>query len=459
MRTSILIIDDDKQYINEIEFILEKDFECISASNSASGIEIIMKKHPDIILLDLMLGKENGISILKEIKKIDEGLPVIMITEYASIDTAVQAMRIGAEDYISKTPNLEELKLIIERSLKRKIDKLKTETLKEEINKSVNKIIGSGKVVREIKSQINMISKSSNTVLITGESGTGKELVARSIHEKSDRKNEIFIAVNCAALPENLIESELFGHEQGAFTGAIKKKAGKFEIASGGTIFLDEIGELKPEAQVKLMRVLQEKEFERVGGNKVIYTGARIIAATNKPLLEMVETGKFRRDLFYRLDVFPIHIEPLRNRKEDIPELIQYFLESISRELKVKTSAISEDCIAHFINYDWPGNIRELINYLTRAIILSGGKIITKEILSRQLLEYESHSNEVFNVPLKWFEMDKVRKKAAAKASRQIETIFAKKLLSQFKGNITKAAEFAGIDRTNLHRIIKRCGI
>lgn len=457
MKTSILIIDDDNQFVNEIVFLLEKDFQCYTAGNCDDGLAKIKTYQPEIVLLDLMLGDESGVDILKKIKTIEEDLPVIMITEYASVKTAIDAMRLGAEDYISKTPNLDELKIIIERSIKRKIDKLKEETLNEEIKKDFSRIVGKSKVIKEIKSKIDLIAKSSSTVLITGESGTGKELIARSIHEKSERRSEIFVAVNCAALPVNLIESELFGHEHGAFTGAIKKKLGKFEIASHGTIFLDEIGELRPEAQVKLMRVLQEKEFERVGGNKQIHTDARVIAATNKSLFEMVNSGEFRKDLYYRLDVFPIHAEPLRNRKEDIPDLVDYFATSISLEMNVKKPIFSEESMECFLAYNWPGNIRELINYITRATILSTGKTITPELLTGNLLEGSKEKFSSNEVPLKWNEMNEIRKEVAARSSREIETEFAKKLLKKFDGNVSKAADYAGIDRTTLHRIIKRC--
>ena len=459
MKTSILIVDDDKQFVKELVFMLDNDFSCFTAYDSNEALAKIKSVQPDIVLLDLMLGDESGINLLKQIKLIEDDLPIIMITEYASVNTAVDAMRSGAEDYISKTPNLGELKILVERALKKKIDKLKEQTLNEEIKKGFSRIVGSSKAVQEIKSKIDLIAKTNNTVLITGESGTGKELIARSVHEKSSRRNEIFVAVNCPALPDNLIESELFGHEQGAFTGAIKKKLGKFEIATQGTIFLDEIGDLKPNVQVKLMRVLQEKEFERVGGNKQIFTNARVIAATNQPLDELVKSGEFRKDLYYRLDVFPIHAEPLRNRKEDIPELVDYFASSISRELNVKNPGFSEESMECLIEYDWHGNIRELINYITRTIILCGGKTITPELLHHTLFGQIKEKFTVKDIPLKWEEMDKMRKEAAAQASRDIEAEFAKRLLKKFDGGVSKAADYAGMDRTNLHRIIKRCGL
>ncbi|NOX19257.1 MAG: sigma-54-dependent Fis family transcriptional regulator [Chlorobi bacterium] len=460
MKPIILLIDDDRDFLDEITLLLSSDFECVTASNEKEGIEKAQIVQPDAVLLDLMLGDDNGIETLKKIKHADKDMPVIMITEYASVDTAVKAMRLGAHNYVPKTPNIEELKIIIERAMLEKLNRNKTKLLEEELNKTYGKIIGKSDAIEDVKEKIKLIASNYHTVLITGESGVGKELAARRIHELSDRSGELFLAVNCAAIPAPLIESELFGYEKGSFTGAEKRKLGKFEAASAGTIFLDEIGELKPDAQVKLMRVIQEKEFQRVGGNKTLRTDARIIAATNKNLFACVNDGTFREDLYYRLDVFPIEIPPLRKRREDIPLLLDYFAEKISREMNLRRPVFTKESVAYFTSYDWPGNIRELRNYVTRAIILSAGKEVTPEFLSRPLLssgnEIESLTNDV---PLKWEDMDKLRKSAAEKASRKVEAEFAKKLLEKFNGNISKAAEYAGMNRTNLHKLIKRAGV
>ena len=458
MKTSLLIIDDDKQFSDELKFLLSKEHKCYSALNSKTALNLISEIHPDTILLDLMLGNESGIEILKKIKQLSDEIPVIMITEYASVDTAVEAMQFGAENYISKTPNLSELNLLIKRALQNKMSKLKENSLKEELQKEYGNIIGTSSAIKDVLNKAKLMAKNNNTVLITGESGTGKELIARQIHSQSSRAKDIFLAVNCAAIPDNLIESELFGHEQGAFTGALKKKLGKFEIASSGTIFLDEVGDLKPESQVKLMRVLQEREFERVGGNFKITTEARVIAATNRNLKEMVESGDFRQDLYFRLDVLPIHLPPLRGRMEDLPALINYFAKKISIELKIKSPKFSEESVKCFMRYNWPGNIRELINFITRALILSEGEEITPDILSQPLINIQSNINKNNSVPLKWDEMNELRRKAADEASRNIEKQFAGKLLKKFNGNVSKAAEFSGIDRTNLYRIINRTG-
>ena len=460
MKPLLLIIDDDIEFAGELTFLLESGYATSVAHNSNDGLIKIKTQHPDIVLLDLMLGSENGLEVLKTIKSIESDLPVIMITEYASVDTAVEAMKLGAENYISKTPNLDELKIIIERAIIQKLNRSKVKLLEEELYKPYSRIVGKSKAIQEIKQIVELFAQNNNTVLITGESGTGKELVARQIHKLSNKKNGLFVAINCAALPETLIESELFGHEQGAFTGAIKKKIGKFELASPGTIFLDEIAELKLQAQVKLMRVLQEKEFERVGGNKTLRTDARIIAATNRDLKKLVEEKKFREDLFYRLDVLPVYIPPLRERKEDIPELLDYLIQLISYEMNIKPPGYNNKVKELFLEYDWPGNIREMINYITRAIILGKGNEITPDLLNiPKSFQMNKLTIDFEGLPLKWVELNRLRKKVAQEAIKKIEAEFVSRLLKKFDGNITKAAEFSEVHRTNLHKIIKRTGL
>jgi len=457
MKPTLLLIDDDIEFLNDFTFLLKSYYKTEIAESSEKGLQKIQEIHPDLVLLDLMLGEESGIDVLKLIKNIDPNLPVIMITEHTSIDTAVEAMKIGAENYVAKNLNIKELNALVEKVLKSKIDREKSTVLMEEANKPYAKIIGNSLVIQEIKKRINLIAQNDFTVLITGESGTGKELAARQIHNRSKRNNEIFVPVNCGALPGNLIESELFGYEKGAFTGASKRKLGKFEIASSGTIFLDEVSELALDSQVKLMRVLQDKDFSRLGGNEIIKTDARIIAATNKNLKELMLRGKFREDLYYRLEVFPISIPPLRNRKEDIPKLIEYSLASISSELNITAPIISKKVIELFSKYDWPGNVRELNNILTRLTILKPGKEIEASLVERDLIIKESKSNVNWgNLELKWAELKNLKKAAASEASKKVEIEFVKRLLTKFNGNITKAAKYAGIDRSNLHRTIKK---
>ena len=457
MKPTLLLIDDDNEFLNDFTFLLKADYKTEIAQNSEKAMQKIQEIHPDLILLDLMLGDESGIEVLKSIKNVDPNLPVIMITEHTSIDTAVEAMKIGAENYVSKNLNIKELNALVEKVLKSRIERAKSNALMEEVNKPYSKIIGTSLAIQEVKRRINLASENDFTVLISGESGTGKELTARQIHNRSKRKNEIFVPVNCGALPENLIESELFGYEKGAFTGAVKRKLGKFEIASSGTIFLDEVSELAVESQVKLMRVLQDKEFSRLGGNETIKTNARIIAATNKNLKELMLHGNFREDLFYRLEVFPISIPTLRERKEDIPELIGYLLLAISAELNMPVPVISNKVIKQFVNYNWPGNVRELNNVLTRLAILSGGEKIEETLVERDLAVRQNQIDINWEIlELKWTELNNLKKDASAAANREVEIEFVKRLLLKFNGNITKAAKYTGINRSNLHRMIKK---
>ncbi len=458
-KPTLLMIDDDIEFTSDFLMLLEAHFNCISATNGEIGLQILKEKNIDIILLDLMFNEgPNGGEILKKIKQAEPDIPVIMITDYASVDTVVESMKDGAYDYVSKTPNLKELLLKIRNSINLSTFKRKTSTLQKESSKNFYQIIGSGKTTQKLKDKISLFANNLNTVLITGESGVGKELVARQIHLNSELNNEPFVPLNCAAIPKELLESELFGHEKGAFTGAVKQKLGKFELASPGTIFLDEISELGLEAQVKLLRVIQNKEFERVGGIKTIESKARIIAATNKNLEQLIAEEKFREDLFYRLDVLPIEVPPLRERKEDIPELVEYFTRNICNDLKIEPKTFSADAMELLQKYNWPGNIRELQNHITRAIISSSSNLITKLDLDSKLTSVNSIYNFTLEkIPETWEEMDLMRKEATNKVSREIEKLFLTNLLKKFNGNIAKAAQSIGLNRSSLYKMLKKC--
>ncbi len=458
-KPTLLMIDDDVNFASDFLMLLSEHFNCLSAVNGAEGLRILNNAAIDAVLLDLMFDEgPNGVEILKQIKSAEPDLPVIMITDYASVDTVVEAMKDGAYDYVSKTPNLKELLIKIQKSIKISALKKKSQSLQKESSRSYYKIVGSGRETQKLKEKIALFANNLNTVLITGESGVGKELVARQIHLRSSLKDEPFVAVNCAAIPKDLIESELFGHEKGAFTGAFKQKLGKFELASPGTIFLDEISELNPEAQVKLLRVIQNKEFERVGGTKTIESKARIIAATNRNLEKLISEGTFREDLFYRLDVLPIEVPPLRKRKEDIPELVEYFASRICVDLKIPLKSFSAEAINVFRDYDWPGNIRELQNHITRAIISSASDYIEESDLDPKLTSAKSiYSYKVGKIPETWEEMDFQRKEAADKVSREIEKIFLHNLLKKFNGNISVAARSIGLNRSSLYKMLKKC--
>ncbi len=460
-KPTLLMIDDDPDFTSDFFILLTEHFECFSAINGKEGLSKLQNNHVDVVLLDLMFDEgPNGLEILKAIKKENENIPVIMITDYASIDTVIEAMRNGAYDYVSKTPNLQELLIKIQKSIDISVFKKKTRSLQEEISKDFYQIIGSGKATTKLKNKISLYAESLNTVLITGESGVGKELVARQIHMQSEYKFEPFVAVNCAAIPKDLIESELFGHEKGAFTGAVNRKLGKFELASPGTIFLDEISELNLDAQVKLLRVIQNREFERVGGNKVIESKARIIAATNRNLETLIEEEKFREDLYYRLDVLPIEVPPLRERKEDIPELVEYFTKNICNDLKIEPKYFTKKAMNILETYDWPGNIRELQNHITRAIISSTGNEITDTDLDPKLsVSLSLYNYRIKSIPETWEEMDAIRKEAADKVSREIEKLFLTNLLKKFDGNISKAAREIGLNRSSLYKMLKKCGL
>ncbi len=461
MKPHILIIDDDLDFINDFSLVLDETYKCSYALNGNEAIKSIQESVPDLILLDLMLGKdENGLELLHKILRVED-IPIIMVTDYASVQTAVEALKYGASDYISKTTNLAELKILIEKTINQKILKNHAQSLEEQLNKDFRTIIGQSEAIKDVYYKIKLYSSTDSTILITGESGVGKELVARQVHFYSTRKNNPFIAINCAAIPKDLLESELFGHEKGSFTGADKRKIGKFELASSGTIFLDEISELDPNAQVKLLRVIQEKEFERIGGNTTIKSNVQIIAATNKNIFHLVKENKFREDLYYRLDVLPINVPPLRVRKDDIPILVDHFITKACEEMKIQPKSISESAIDILTNYDWPGNIRELQNFITRAVILSDGTTISVNDLDMNLnLSLKNIFDvEVEKIPNTWEEMDLLRKEVADQASRKVERLYLQQLLDKFEGNITKAAEFAGINRTNLHKMIRKCGL
>lgn len=461
MKPHILIIDDDIDFINDFSLVLDEEYKCSFALNGHDAISLIQDSVPDVILLDLMLGNEdNGLELLNKLQKVED-VPVIMVTDYASVQTAVEALKLGASDYISKTTNLTELKILIEKTINQKILKNHALSLEEQLNKDYKTIIGESEAIKDVYYKIKLYANTDSTILITGESGVGKELVARQVHFFSNRKMFPFVAINCAAIPRELLESELFGHEKGAFTGADKRKIGKFELASSGTIFLDEISELDPNAQVKLLRVIQEKEFERIGGNNTIKSNVRIIAATNKNLFHLVKENKFREDLFYRLDVLPINVPPLRARKGDIPILVNHFIAKACEEMKISLKSISDNAMDILINYDWPGNIRELQNFITRAVILSEGNKITINDLDMNLnsTDKDLFDFDIEKIPSTWEEMDQLRKEVADQASRKVERLYLQWLLDRFEGNITKAAEHAGINRTNLHKMIRKCGL
>ena len=375
---SVLIVDDEVGVRESLKMILKKDYEVFLAKDAEEAFSQIKAQFPDVILLDIILPGLDGLRVLERIKQNDPDIIVIMITATNTAKTAVEAMKLGAYHYVTKPFDNEELRLIISRSLSEKALKQELIFRREEMDKSFDfeNIIHKSSVMKDIFKVVKQIADSKSTALIMGESGTGKELISRAIHYNSNRKNYPFVTINCAAIPETLIESELFGHEKGAFTNAIEKKLGRFEVAHQGTLFLDEIGELSLATQAKILRFLEEKEFNRVGGSKTIKVDVRLITATNKDLNQLIKKGSFREDLYYRINVVPIVIPPLRDRKEDIPLLIDHFINKFNVENNKNVKGFNKEAIALMMQYEWPGNVRELENLVERVIALTSGEYI-----------------------------------------------------------------------------------
>jgi two-component system, NtrC family, response regulator AtoC len=411
----ILVVDDDQSIRDTLSnYLKRQEYIVHSARNGVEALEITKKINPDLIITDVRMPEMDGLELLAKVKEIDSHIQVIMISAFDDMQSTVKAMQSGAYDYIEKPLEIDKLKLRIKRALENKKLSSRLESLIPSDYKEYkieNTLIGKTPEMKEVYKKIGQVSSSRVTVLIQGESGTGKELVAKSIHFCGITKDNPFIAVNCTALTETLLESELFGHVKGAFTGSIRDKKGKFELAGEGSIFLDEISEISPNLQVKLLRVLQEREFERVGGETLIPMRARIIAATNKKLANLVEAGKFREDLYYRLKVVSIDIPPLRDRVEDIPPLVQHFLSKINTELHKSVNKVPDEVMEMLKSHEWVGNVRELENTLMQAVVLSSDDVLTKEnILLRKSEPSNKESTSFLNLSLA--DMEKMHIKA-----------------------------------------------
>src|SRR5512137_213705 len=376
--SKILVIDDDRSICETLDlYLTEEGYEVVTAATGTEGLNKFVETSPDVVILDIRLPDVDGFTVLEDLREDDENVKVIMITAHHDMDSTITAMKNGAFDYIHKPVNVDELDMAIRKAVKslemeKKIDGLLMEPSR---GFKVGDIIGGGTGMREIFKMIGIVSQSRTTVLIQGESGTGKELIAKVIHNNTS-PDEPYIAVNCSAIVETLLESELFGHEKGSFTGAFARKLGKFELARFGSVFLDEISEMSVNLQAKLLRVLQEMEFDRLGGKDRIRVHARIIAATNKDLKTLVREGKFRDDLYYRLNIVSINLPPLRSRRQDIPQLIDYLLAKINLDLHKKIIGVSGEVMEIFMNYNWPGNVRELENLLVRACVVAKGQVL-----------------------------------------------------------------------------------
>ncbi len=446
---SILVIDDKESMRGMLaETLSGEGYDVDTAADGRSGINRAKEKKFDVVLTDLKLPEMDGIAVLSQLKEADPDLAVIVMTAFGTIETAVEAMKLGAVDFIAKPFDTDRLGVIIKKALENRRLVAENALLREELDQSLgfSEIIGRSEKMLDVSRLIQKVAQSDTTVLLLGESGTGKELFARAIHNLSPRKNRPFVAINCAAIPSELLENELFGSERGAFTGAVARKMGKFEIAEGGTVFLDEIGDMSPALQSKLLRVLQEKTFERLGGTKLISVDVRVIAASNVDLKDAIDKKTFREDLYYRLSVFPIKIPPLRERREDIPNLANHFIRKFCLEMKKPVKSLSQDALAILDRYHWPGNVRELENTIERAIILCEGKKITPEHLAIRIpTAAEIRLREGAGL-----------KEVSQFAQMEAERGMIVRVLTQTRGNKRKAAEILKIDYTTLFEKIKK---
>ena len=391
----ILVVDDEgrnREFLKE--FLEVENFDVETANDGQEAIEILENMDFDLVLTDLKMPRADGLAVLEALQRINPHTVAIVFTGFGSIDTAVKAVKLGAYDYITKPLKIEEIAIVIERALEHRKLSLENEMLRRQLKRKYrfDNIIGDNEGMQGVFRLVEKIANTDSTVLIYGESGTGKELIARAIHFNSDRRERPLIPVNCGAIPEELLESELFGHEQGAFTGATRTRIGRFELGNGGTIFLDEIGDMSPALQVKVLRVLQEHEFERVGGMKTIKVDIRVIAATNKDLEKNVTDGKFREDLFYRLNVIPIQLPALRERRSDIPLLVNHFIQMYNEKNKHNIAGVSPEAMELLVSYEWPGNVRELENMIERIVILKGEGMAEPNDLSEKILAADSRS-------------------------------------------------------------------
>lgn len=450
----ILVVDDEEIMRESLCAWLQEDgFQVEALATGREAMEAIKQKVYDAILLDLKLPDMDGLEILKHSKRYQPNTPVLMITAYGSVDTAIRAMKQGATDYITKPFNPEELSLTLHHILDDLAVRRENIYLKLKLEKRYDRqgIISKSHKMQQIFDLISTIADTRSTVLIQGESGTGKELIARAIHYSSNRAHHPFVSVSCAALVETLLESELFGHEKGAFTDARTLKRGKFELADGGSLFLDEIGEISPKLQLNLLRVLQEREFHRVGGEEPIRVDVRVIAATNKNLEQAVREGSFREDLYYRLNVISIHLPPLRERKEDIPLLVDHFVEKFNIESGKRVKGVSEEVLQILIEHDWPGNVRELENVIERAVIINRGGIILPE----DLPPYLSGRSALSGV-----QESLVQQACAGQLTLQeVEKAHIQNILQETGWNIARTARILGIDRSTLYAKIRRYGL
>ncbi|MGB5296924.1 MAG: sigma-54 dependent transcriptional regulator [Thermoanaerobaculia bacterium] len=454
MTARILVVDDEQSMLEFLRLLLEEiGYQVTTASSVEEGRTQIRESGFDLVLCDIIMPDGNGLDLLREIKQQDSRISVIMMTAYTSTKTAIEAMRRGAYDYVSKPFDVEELKVVMQKALEKTELVDENFYLRRELEEKYrfSNIIGRSRPMQEIFKLIERVARTNSTVLLEGESGTGKELIARAIHYESPRSSNRFLSVNCGALPENLLESELFGHERGSFTGAVREKKGLFREAHGGTLLLDEISEMTPAMQVKVLRALQEKKIRMVGGSNEEPVDVRIIAATNQDLRQLTEQGEFREDLYYRINVIPIQLPPLRRRREDIPLLVDFFIKKCSTGLGIEPRKISVEAMRILEGYHWPGNVRELENMIERALALAEGNTLSAEDLPAQILEPAPPIGDAPNLPAEGMNLeqylDEIRKQLMAEA------------LDRAAGVQTQAAEVLGMSFRSFRYSAKKMGL
>ena len=453
MHGKILVVDDDVAHLNMLRIVLKSLGHTVeTATDGGDAVRMAKEKPCDLILMDVRMTNVDGIEALRQIKEFNPAIPIIIMTAYSSVDTAVEAMKLGAYDYLTKPLNFEEMKIIVERAMEHLQLTRENRTLKEKVagEHRFAEIIGSSPAMKSVFDMARLVAPTEATVLITGESGTGKELFARAIHANSERQKGPLITVNCAALTETLLESELFGHEKGAFTGADRQRDGRFVQAESGTIFLDEVGEIPLAMQAKILRAIQEREIQRLGSDKTLCVDVRILAATNRNLQEEVKEGKFREDLFYRLNVMNLHIPPLRERVEDIPLLAQYFLQKFVRKNRKDMKGFTPTAMDVLTKSPWPGNIRELENVIERAVILTMSPYISEKDLPQSLMSIYRKDRDGTAIPTLGL---------GGKSLDEIESRAIAETLEQTGGNKSEAAKVLNITRTTLHNKLKKYNI
>jgi two-component system response regulator AtoC len=442
----ILIVDDDSQIRTLLADRLRfHQYQVSSAQDGEEGLQIFKSRGADVVLLDLMMPKMDGMETLARMRKEDPDALVIMMTAFGTIEKAVEAVKAGAHDFIPKPCDPDHILLTIEKALRTRKVRQEREYLKQEMDSQYGMVWGESSQMKQIREMVEKVAPTKSTILIQGESGTGKQVLARAIHNLSPRVDDPFVHVNCVALSEQLLESDLFGHEKGAFTGAHQRKKGRLETAHGGTVFLDEIGDISPVIQTKFLHFLESGEFERVGGTQTLKVDTRIIAATNSDLNQAVEEKKFREDLFFRLNVISIMLPPLRKRKEDIPVLVKHFLQKFDRDMNKRITSLDSAVAETFSSYSWPGNIRELKNVLERAVVLAAGETITSDLLPPQL---SGKGKEDISPGM-----------ALEDAIKKFKKDFIAQTLSSTSNNQSQAAKLLGIQRTYLNRLIKELAI